>query len=69
MSGWFQESVLAAGKLRLFCFFVAFIVTFLFIRFSVRRKVDFPHPEGPIRAVILLTGMFRLRLNTACFGP
>jgi hypothetical protein len=36
MSGWFQESVLAAGKLRLFCFFVAFIATFLFIRFSVR---------------------------------
>ena len=36
MSVWFQESVLAAGKLRLFCFFVAFIATFLFIRFSVR---------------------------------
>lgn len=36
MNGWFQESVLAAGKLRLFCFFVAFIATFLFIRFSVR---------------------------------
>src|ERR1700749_955757 len=36
MGVWFQESVLAAGKLRLFCFFVAFIATFLFIRFSVR---------------------------------
>ncbi len=36
MSIWFQHSVVAAGKLRLFSFFVAFIATFLFIRFSVR---------------------------------
>ena len=33
---WFQQSVVAAGKLRLFCFFASFIATFLFIRFSVR---------------------------------
>jgi len=36
MSIWFQHSVVAAGKLRLFSFFVAFIATFLFIRLSVR---------------------------------
>jgi len=36
MSGWFQQSVVATGRLRLFCFFVAFIVAFAFIRFSVR---------------------------------
>jgi hypothetical protein len=36
MSGWFQQSVVATGRLRLFCFFVAFIVAFIFIRFSVR---------------------------------
>jgi hypothetical protein len=36
MGGWFQQSVVAAGRLRLFCFFVAFIATFAFIRFSVR---------------------------------
>ena len=36
MSAWFEQSVVAAGKLRLFCFFSSFIVTFLFIRFSVR---------------------------------
>jgi len=36
MSGWFQQSVVAAGRLRLFCFFVAFIAAFVFIRFSVR---------------------------------
>jgi hypothetical protein len=36
MSTWFQQSVADAGRLRLFCFFVAFIAAFLFIRFSVR---------------------------------
>lgn len=36
MSGWFQQSVVATGRLRLFCFFVAFIAAFAFIRFSVR---------------------------------
>ena len=36
MSAWFQQSVVASGELRLFCFFSSFIVTFLFIRFSVR---------------------------------
>jgi hypothetical protein len=36
MSGWFQQSVVATGRLRLFCFFVAFIAAFVFIRFSVR---------------------------------
>jgi hypothetical protein len=36
MSGWFERSVVDAGRLRLFCFFVAFIAAFLLIRFSVR---------------------------------
>src|SRR5215470_5022201 len=36
MSSWFQQSVVATGRLRLFCFFVAFIAAFAFIRFSVR---------------------------------
>lgn len=36
MDSWFQHSILATGRLRLFCFFVAFIAAFLFIRFSVR---------------------------------
>jgi hypothetical protein len=36
MISWFQHSIVATGKLRLFCFFVAFILAFLFIRFSVR---------------------------------
>jgi hypothetical protein len=36
MSNWFQQSVVDPGRLRLFCFFVAFIAAFAFIRFSVR---------------------------------
>ncbi len=36
MDGWFSRRVLDTGHLPLFCFFVAFLVTFLFIRFSVR---------------------------------
>ena len=36
MSGWFQQTVVDTGRLRLFCFFVAFIAAFAFIRFSVR---------------------------------
>jgi hypothetical protein len=36
MASWFQQSVVATGRLRLFCFFVSFIAAFLFIRLSVR---------------------------------
>jgi hypothetical protein len=36
VGGWFTRRVLETGRLPLFCFFVAFLVTFLFIRFSVR---------------------------------
>ncbi len=36
MGGWFTRRVLETGRLPLFCFFVAFLVTFLFIRLSVR---------------------------------
>ncbi|GAA0432923.1 membrane protein [Acrocarpospora corrugata] len=33
---WFMREIVDPGKLRLFCFFVAFILAFLFIRISVR---------------------------------
>ena len=33
---WFSREITDAGRLRLFCFLVAFIAGFLFIRFSVR---------------------------------
>ena len=36
MGGWFTERIVDKGRLPLFFFFVAFLVTFLFIRFSVR---------------------------------
>ncbi|MBB2911221.1 hypothetical protein FHS43_002486 [Streptosporangium becharense] len=36
MGEWFATEIVAAGKLRLFCFFVFFIGTFVFIRISVR---------------------------------
>jgi len=36
MGSWFTRSVVDTGRLRLFCFFVAFIVAFLLIRMSVR---------------------------------
>ncbi|MFD9071361.1 hypothetical protein [Streptomyces lasiicapitis] len=36
MTDWFVRSVVDTGRLRLFCFLVAFIGAFLFIRFSVR---------------------------------
>jgi hypothetical protein len=36
MSGWFEHTIVDSGRLRLFCFLVAFIVAFLFIRVSVR---------------------------------
>jgi hypothetical protein len=36
MSGWFQAQIVQTGRLPLFCFFVAFILGFGFIRLSVR---------------------------------
>ncbi|GAA0982751.1 hypothetical protein GCM10009555_053180 [Acrocarpospora macrocephala] len=36
MRNWFLREIVDPGKLRLFCFFVAFILAFLFIRVSVR---------------------------------
>ncbi|GAB3671830.1 hypothetical protein GCM10027589_41080 [Actinocorallia lasiicapitis] len=36
MIDWFQHTIVDTNRLRLFCFFVFFILTFLFIRFSVR---------------------------------
>ena len=36
MSGWFTTHIVASGRLPLFCFFVAFLASFAFIRVSVR---------------------------------
>jgi hypothetical protein len=36
MSGWFDAQILHTGRLPLFCFFVAFVVSFGFIRLSAR---------------------------------
>jgi hypothetical protein len=36
VGGWFRENILDTGRLPLFCFFAAFVLTFVFIRFSVR---------------------------------
>ena len=39
------------------------------MRLIDRRKVDFPHPDGPMRAVIALDRMSRSMSNSACFSP
>lgn len=36
MVGWFHETIVVTGRLPLFLFLVAFLITFLFIRLSVR---------------------------------
>jgi hypothetical protein len=36
MGAWFDDAILEPGRLPLFCFFVLFLLTFAFIRFSVR---------------------------------
>jgi hypothetical protein len=36
VGSWFQENILDTGRLPLFCFLAAFVLTFGFIRFSVR---------------------------------
>ena len=36
MREWFDDNILESGRLPLFCFFVLFLLTFVFIRFSVR---------------------------------
>jgi hypothetical protein len=36
MGDWFRANILDTGRLPLFCFFAAFVLTFAFIRFSVR---------------------------------
>src|ERR1700693_551354 len=40
-----------------------------FRRLIERRKVDFPHPEGPISAVTERGGTARLIRLSACFFP
>src|SRR5438067_2879534 len=39
------------------------------MRLSVRRKVDFPQPEGPIRAVTRLASTVRVTLSIARVDP
>ena len=39
------------------------------IRLIDRRKVDLPHPEGPISAVMDRGGMSTVMSNSACFSP
>src|SRR5258708_29276061 len=36
MSGWFQQQIVSTGRLPLFCFFVALVVGFGFVRLTVR---------------------------------
>ncbi|GAA2420085.1 hypothetical protein GCM10010191_34090 [Actinomadura vinacea] len=36
MQNWFVREIVETGRLRMFCFLIAFIAAFLFIRFSVR---------------------------------
>jgi hypothetical protein len=36
VSGWFQDQVVHTGRLPLFCFFIAFVASFICIRLSVR---------------------------------
>jgi hypothetical protein len=36
MSGWYEQQIVHTGRLPLFCFFVAFVLAFGFIRLSVR---------------------------------
>src|SRR4030067_1037691 len=40
-----------------------------FIRLSARRKVDFPQPDGPMRAVTCRSGIRSDTAFTATFGP
>src|SRR5580704_8567868 len=39
------------------------------MRSRVRRRVDLPQPDGPIRAVTLLVAMPKLMSNRVCLGP
>ena len=38
-------------------------------RLMERRKVDFPHPDGPMSAVTSRGAMARLMSNSACVFP
>jgi hypothetical protein len=38
-------------------------------RFMERRNVDFPQPDGPMRAVTALGGIDMVMLLSACFLP
>lgn len=40
-----------------------------FMRFMVRRKVDLPQPDGPMKAVTARSGMSRLTSKIACLSP
>lgn len=40
-----------------------------FIRLNSRRKVDLPHPEGPMKAVTVLLSMVMLMFFSAWKSP
>src|SRR5437764_253066 len=40
-----------------------------FMRLSARRKVDLPHPDGPISAITDRSGMNSEMSHNACFAP
>src|SRR5688572_16768952 len=40
-----------------------------FIRLRQRRKVDLPHPDGPMKAVTCRSGMSRSMPFRACLSP
>src|SRR5262245_5593843 len=40
-----------------------------FMRLRVRRKVDLPQPDGPIRAITEHSGMVSEMSHRACLGP
>jgi hypothetical protein len=51
MSGWFQAQIVHTGRLPLFCFFVAFVASFVCIRLSVRLiRAQVPWWPGNLRA-------------------
>jgi hypothetical protein len=40
-----------------------------FMRLIVRRKVDLPQPEGPMKAITRRTAMSNEMLKSACAAP
>ena len=82
MSGWFDAQILHTGRLPLFCFFVAFVIGFGFIRLSarlIRAKVHWwpgnvvagdVHVHHVVFGVVLMTigGVAQLAAPLASLG-